>query len=123
MPLFGTFTDYFRAPGGKLSKRDGATSVLEYKEHGYLPDALCNYLVRLGWSHGDQEIFSREELINYFSIDHVGKKGAIFDKNKLDWLNGIYMRNASAETLLDYIREKCITPGKHYFRCGQRNNY
>jgi len=82
--------------GDKLSKRDAAVSVLEYRDQGYLADALFNYLVRLGWSHGDQEIFTKKELIAYFDLDHVGKKGAIFDVDKLLWLNGVYMREMSA---------------------------
>jgi len=60
--------------GSKLSKRDAATGVFEYKANGYLPDALFNYLVRLGWSHGDQEVFTRDEVINYFDLAQVGKR-------------------------------------------------
>lgn len=99
LPQFGHLPMILGPDGNRLSKRDAATSVLEYKYDGYLPDALCNYLVRLGWSHGDQEVFSREELVSYFSIDHVGKKGAIFDQNKLDWLNSVYMKKASVQEL------------------------
>jgi glutamyl-tRNA synthetase len=93
--------------GDKLSKRDGAVSVVEYKDNGYLPDALINYLVRLGWSHGDQEIFTREELIRYFSLDHVGKSGSIFDAEKLKWVNSVYIKKYSAQELLDYITNYC----------------
>jgi len=89
--------------GDKLSKRDAAVSVLEYKYQGYIADALFNYLVRLGWSHGDQEIFSRKELISLFTLDHVGKKGAIFDTDKLLWLNGVYMRDMRATDILAFI--------------------
>ena len=89
--------------GDKLSKRDAATAVLDYKKNGYLPDALFNYLVRLGWSHGDQEIFTKQELIDYFSLDHVGKKGAIFDPEKLNWLNGVYIREMDDSDLLNRI--------------------
>lgn len=88
--------------GNKLSKRDAATSVLDYKRAGYLPDALINYLVRLGWSHGDQEIFTVEELIQYFDLDHVGKKGAIFDKEKLDWVNSMYIRALTPHAVYEY---------------------
>ncbi len=83
----------------KLSKRHGATSVMAYKEMGYLPEALINYLVRLGWSHGDQEIFSREELIQQFSLDNVGKSPSVFDPEKFLWLNAHYLRARSAESL------------------------
>lgn len=91
--------------GQPLSKRDAATSALEYKQLGYLPDALVNYLARLGWSHGDQELFTREELINYFSLDHVGKKGAIFDMAKLGWVNSMYMKEMSDEAALAAIKD------------------
>ncbi|MBD3273007.1 glutamate--tRNA ligase [Candidatus Dependentiae bacterium] len=93
-------------PGGKrLSKRDAATSVKDYRKQGFLPDALFNYLVRLGWSHGDQEVFTKEEMIKYFEFDHVGKKGAIFDIKKLEWLNGVYLRKKSFEELLNAIKD------------------
>jgi len=89
--------------GDKLSKRDAAVSVLEYRKQGYLAEALFNYLVRLGWSHGDQEVFTVKELIKYFGLDHVGKKGAIFDMDKLLWLNGVYMREKSDQDLRDLL--------------------
>lgn len=87
----------------RLSKRHGATSVMAYKEMGYLPEALLNYLVRLGWSYGDQEIFSEEELINYFSFENVGKAAAVFNPEKLLWLNGQYIMRNSAEKLADLV--------------------
>lgn len=83
----------------KLSKRHGALSVLAYRDLGYLPEAMVNFLARLGWSHGDQEIFSREELIHYFSLEQVGKAAGVFDQEKLKWLNGHYLRERSAEDL------------------------
>jgi glutamyl-tRNA synthetase len=92
--------------GNRLSKRDGATSVLEYKNDGYLPDALVNYLVRLGWAHGDQELFTREELITYFTLDAVGKKGAIFDREKLNWVNSVYLKQYDTRALLSYIQQE-----------------
>lgn len=104
IPRFAHLPMILGPDGSKLSKRDAATGVFEYKQQGYLPDALFNYLVRLGWAHGDQEIFTRQEMIKYFTLDHVGKKGAIFDQAKLDWINGVYMREASDKALLDIIR-------------------
>jgi glutamyl-tRNA synthetase len=83
----------------KLSKRHGATSVIAYREMGYLPEALVNYLTRLGWSYGDQEIFSREELIEKFTLDNVGKSPAVFNPEKLLWLNGWYIRNKPVEEI------------------------
>jgi len=91
--------------GDKLSKRDAAVSVLEYRDQGFLPEALFNYLVRLGWSHGDQEIFSKQELVSLFDLDHVGKKGAIFDIDKLSWLNGVYIREKTAQELSAIIQK------------------
>jgi glutamyl-tRNA synthetase len=85
--------------GAKLSKRHGAVSVLEYKDQGYLPDALLNYLLRLGWSHGDQEIFSREQMIALFDLEAVQKSAARFDVEKLNWLNQHYIKEASADAL------------------------
>ena len=78
--------------GGRLSKRHGATSVTAYRDAGYLPDALVNYLVRLGWSYGDQEIFTRRELVEKFSLDRVGTAAAVFDPEKLDWVNFQYLK-------------------------------
>jgi glutamyl-tRNA synthetase len=83
----------------RLSKRHGATSVTAYRDMGYLPEALVNYLVRLGWSHGDQEIFSLAELIEYFSLDSVGKSAAVFNPEKLNWLNQHYIKTKDADTL------------------------
>lgn len=103
VPQFAHLPLILGPSGEKLSKRDAATSVLDYKSIGYLPDALVNYLVRLGWAHGDQEVFSRAELIEFFTLAAVGKKGSIFDTDKLDWLNGVYLREASDAALLDTI--------------------
>ncbi|MDP3889302.1 MAG: glutamate--tRNA ligase [bacterium] len=103
IPQFAHVPFILGPSGDRLSKRDAATSALEYCQLGYLPDALVNYLVRLGWSHGDQEVFSRQELIEYFSLDQVGKKGAIFDINKLQWLNSVYLKEKTAADLYAYI--------------------
>jgi glutamyl-tRNA synthetase len=85
--------------GAKLSKRHGAAGVMQFRDAGYLPDAVVNYLVRLGWSHGDQEIFSREEMKKLFRIEDVNHSASRFDFDKLNWLNQQYMKNADpAET-------------------------
>jgi glutamyl-tRNA synthetase len=98
----------------RMSKRHGATSVMAYKEMGYLPEALVNYLVRLGWSHGDQEIFSRQELIQHFSLEHVGKAPSIFNPDKLDWLNAHYIKERSPESLVPpletFLSQKGLPP-------------
>ncbi|HET9388075.1 MAG TPA: glutamate--tRNA ligase [Steroidobacteraceae bacterium] len=90
--------------GAKLSKRHGAVSVLQYEEEGYLPDALLNYLVRLGWSHGDQEIFTREEMIAAFDIHDVNKAASAFNPDKLLWLNQQHMMRAQPASLVPHLR-------------------
>lgn len=88
----------------RLSKRHGSTSVMAYKDMGYLPEALVNYLVRLGWSHGDQEIFSLAQLVELFSLDTVGKSPAIFNPEKLLWLSAHYIKEASPERLMEEMK-------------------
>ena len=95
-PQFAHIPLILSPDGGKLSKRDGAVDVLAYKQEGYLSDALVNYMVRLGWSHGDQELFTKDELIKYFSLEAVGKKGAVFDMHKLQWINATYTKQLTA---------------------------
>jgi len=85
--------------GKKLSKRDGATDVMAYKEIGYTPEALLNFLVRLGWSHGDQEIFSMDEMLDLFDPSDINKSASIYNIEKLNWLNAHYMKNMSNEAL------------------------
>jgi glutamyl-tRNA synthetase len=87
----------------KLSKRHGATAVTEYNDLGYLPEALVNYLARLGWSSGDQEIFSRQELIEKFSLENVGKAAAVFNAEKLLWLNHHYIQQADPTRLAGLV--------------------
>ncbi|MGB9736474.1 MAG: glutamate--tRNA ligase [bacterium] len=87
----------------RLSKRHGATAVEAYKEEGYLPEALVNYLVRLGWSFGDKEIFTMQEMIDNFSFDNISKSAAVFNPEKLLWLNATYIRAKTAEQLLELI--------------------
>ena len=99
------------ADGAKLSKRHGAVSVLEYQKEGYLPDALLNYLVRLGWSHGDQEVFTREEMIAAFDIAHVGKAASAFNPEKLMWLNQQHIMKAPRATLVAALREQLAMLG------------
>ncbi|MBI4824437.1 MAG: glutamate--tRNA ligase [Nitrospirae bacterium] len=83
----------------RLSKRHGATSVIAYRDMGYLPHALVNYLVRLGWSYGDHEVFTRNELVRYFSLEAVGKSASVFNPEKLLWLNSEYIKATPTETL------------------------
>ncbi len=89
----------------KLSKRHGAASTLEYRAMGYLPEALINFLVRLGWSHGDQELFTIEELKRFFALDKIGKANAIFSPEKLTWVSGNFMREVPTEHLVEYLNK------------------
>lgn len=89
--------------GKKLSKRHGAVSVMQYRDDGYLPQALLNYLVRLGWSHGDQEVFSLEEMKELFSLDGISKSASAFNTEKLNWLNQHYMKSLPATEVAKYL--------------------
>ncbi|MEF9425654.1 MAG: glutamate--tRNA ligase, partial [Candidatus Mariimomonas ferrooxydans] len=103
VPKFAHLPMILGSDKARLSKRHGATSVMAYHETGYMPDALINYLVRLGWSHGDQEIFPREELIEKFSLENVGGSSAVFNPEKLLWLNSQYIINTDPERLSDFV--------------------
>lgn len=90
--------------GKKLSKRDGAVDVMEYKREGYLPEALLNFLIRLGWSHGDQEIFSFDEMKALFDPNNINKSASAYNQEKLVWLNAHYIKQASYERLIEELR-------------------
>jgi len=100
IPQFGHVPMILGPDKKKLSKRHGAQSVMEYKKLGYLPQAVVNYLVRLGWSHGDQEEFTREELIEKFSLEAVGRSAAAINPGKLDWLNSQYIKKIELDELV-----------------------
>jgi glutamyl-tRNA synthetase len=104
LPVYAHVPMILGADGAKLSKRHGAVSVLQYDEEGYLPDALLNYLVRLGWSHGDQEFFTREDMIAYFDVADVNKAASAFNPEKLLWLNQQHMMKAPAANVVPYLR-------------------
>ena len=95
----------------RLSKRHGATSVLAYRDEGYLPEALVNFLARLGWSYGDQEIFTREKLIKYFNLEQVGKANAVFNAEKLLWLNSEYIKLTPEERLFELVKPFLVNEG------------
>lgn len=99
LPRFGHVPLMLGADKKRLSKRHGATSVTEYRDIGFFPHSLVNYLARLGWSHGDQEIFSIEELIEYFNDKNIGTSAGVFNEEKLLWLNAHYIKESSVETL------------------------
>jgi|HubBroStandDraft_2_1064218.scaffolds.fasta_scaffold99793_1 glutamyl-tRNA synthetase len=105
-PIYAHVPMILGPDGAKLSKRHGAVSVLQYEEEGYLPDALLNYLVRLGWSHGDQEVFTREEMVAAFDIHDVNKAASAFNPEKLLWLNQQHMVRAAPAVLVPYLRSQ-----------------
>jgi glutamyl-tRNA synthetase len=111
LPVYAHVPMILGADGVKLSKRHGAVSVLQYQEEGYLPDALLNYLVRLGWSHGDQEVFTRAEMIAAFDIRDVNKAASAFNGEKLLWLNQQHMMKAPVATLAAGLREQLARLG------------
>ncbi|EOL8934471.1 glutamate--tRNA ligase [Cronobacter dublinensis] len=104
VPLYAHVSMINGDDGKKLSKRHGAVSVMQYRDDGYLPEALLNYLVRLGWSHGDQEIFSREEMIKHFSLGAVSKSASAFNTDKLQWLNHHYINTLAPEYVATHLQ-------------------
>lgn len=104
LPLFGHVPMILGPDRARMSKRHGATSVMAYKEMGYLPQSLINYLVRLGWSHGDQEIFSVGELIEKFTLEAVGKSASVYNPEKLLWLNGHYIKESNPQELASLLQ-------------------
>ena len=110
-PQFSHISMILGQDKARLSKRHGATSALVYRDMGYLPAAMINYLARLGWSHGDQEIFSREEMIEHFSFDSVHTSAAVFDPDKLSWLNEHYIKNTPPEELAVHLEPFLISSG------------
>jgi glutamyl-tRNA synthetase len=89
-----------------MSKRNGAKPVTQYREEGYLPDAMVNYLARLGWSHGDDEIFSRQQFLEWFDLDHLGRSAAQFDEAKLRWVNAQHMKAMADDALAPLVAEQ-----------------
>jgi glutamyl-tRNA synthetase len=111
VPIFGHIPLVLGTDREKLSKRHGDVALHDYQTKGYLPEAMVNYLVRLGWAHGDQEVFTRDELIQAFQIERVGASPGIFDRAKLDWLNALYMRQAPPEILADLLAPFWLAAG------------
>ena len=103
LPQFAHIPLIHGADGAKLSKRHGAVSILEFREEGFLPEALCNYLLRLGWGHGDAEFLTRDEQINLFTLEGVGRAASRMDYTKLTHLNGVWLRGADDARLTDEV--------------------
>jgi glutamyl-tRNA synthetase len=115
LPAFAHVPMILGADGERLSKRHGAVSVMQYRDEGYLPEALVNYLARLGWSHGDDEIFAKDELVQWFDLRHVSRSPAQFNPEKLAWINQQYIKAASdarlAELVAPELRKRGMQPG------------
>jgi glutamyl-tRNA synthetase len=112
-PVYAHVPDVLGTDGKKFSKRHGAQSVEDFRDEGYIPEALVNFLARLGWAYDDKtEVFSRDELVRLFTLDRVSSSPAVFDYEKLAWLNGVHLRNLTpdeyAERVLTYLREHGI---------------
>ncbi|MDD2917710.1 glutamate--tRNA ligase [Rhodoferax sp.] len=103
-PVYAHLPTVLNEQGEKMSKRNGAKAVTQYREEGYLPDAMVNYLARLGWSHGDDEIFSRAQFLEWFNLDHLGKSAAQFDEAKLRWVNAQHIKITADEVLAPLVQ-------------------
>ncbi len=111
LPVFAHVPMIVGADGQRLSKRHGAVSVLDYRDEGFLPEAMRNYLLRLGWSHGDQEIFSLEQMIEFFDLGAVNRAASAFDLDKLKWLNQHYIKEAAGDRLEQLLSERLTGRG------------
>ena len=111
VPRYGHLSMILGDDGTKLSKRHGAVSVMQYDEDGYLPEALINYLARLGWSHGDEEVFSREQFVQWFDLDHITASAAQFNTEKLNWLNQQYLKQANDARLASEVASRLARRG------------
>ncbi len=113
-PVYAHLPTVLNEQGEKMSKRNGAKPVTQYREEGYLPDAMVNYLARLGWSHGDDEIFSRAQFLQWFNLDHLGRSAAQFDEAKLRWVNAQHLKatadDALAPMVASFLQRRGITP-------------
>jgi glutamyl-tRNA synthetase len=122
-PVYAHLPTVLNEQGEKMSKRNGAKPVTQYRDEGYLPDAMVNYLARLGWSHGDDEIFSREQFLQWFDLDHLGRSAAQFDEAKLRWVNAQHLKGMPDERLAvlvaAHLRAEAIEPDDRLPRiCG-----
>jgi glutamyl-tRNA synthetase len=102
-PVYAHLPTVLNEQGEKMSKRSGAKPVTQFRDEGYLPDAMVNYLARLGWSHGDAEIFSRAQFLEWFNLDHLGRSAAQFDEVKLRWVNAQHMKITDDDTLASLV--------------------
>ena len=110
-PVYAHLPTVLNEQGEKMSKRNGAKAVTQYAVEGYLPDAMVNYLARLGWSHGDDEIFSREQFLQWFNLDHLGKSAAQFDEAKLRWVNAQHLKAMGDDALAPLVAAQLLKQG------------
>jgi glutamyl-tRNA synthetase len=111
LPQFAHVPMILGQDGERLSKRHGAVSVMQYQEEGYLPEALVNYLARLGWSHGDEEKFSREQLVEWFDLEHISKSPARFNPEKLTWINAQYLKETDDSRVAELTKPFLVAKG------------
>lgn len=110
-PVYAHLPTVLNEQGEKMSKRNGAKPVTQYRDEGYLPDAMVNYLARLGWSHGDDEIFSRAQFLEWFDLDHLGRSAAQFDEAKLRWVNAQHLKAMADDALAPLVAEQLAKRG------------
>ena len=110
-PVYAHLPTVLNEQGEKMSKRSGAKAVTQYRDEGYLPDAMVNYLARLGWSHGDDEIFSRAQFLEWFNLDHLGRSAAQFDEAKLKWVNAQHLKAMADDALASLVSAELAKRG------------
>ncbi len=110
-PVYAHLPTVLNEQGEKMSKRNGAKAVTQYRDEGYLPDAMVNYLARLGWSHGDDEIFSRAQFLEWFNLDHLGRSAAQFDEAKLKWVNAQHLKAMADDALAPLVSAELAKRG------------
>ena len=110
-PVYAHLPTVLNEHGEKMSKRNGAKPVTQYRDEGFLADAMVNYLARLGWSHGDDEVFSREQFLQWFNLDHLGKSAGQFDEAKLRWVNAQHLKTTADEVLVPLVTEQLARRG------------
>ena len=111
IPVYAHLPTVLNEQGEKMSKRNGAKAVTQYRDEGYLPDAMVNYLARLGWSHGDDEIFSRAQFLEWFNLDHLGRSAAQFDEAKLKWVNAQHLKAMADDALAPLVSAELAKRG------------
>ena len=110
-PIYAHLPTVLNEQGEKMSKRNGAKPVTQYRDEGFLPDAMVNYLARLGWSHGDEEIFTRSQFLDWFNLDHLGRSAAQFDEAKLRWVNAQHLKSMSDDALAALVAPQLVPLG------------